>query len=103
MTRRLAIILAVIGLATSYARAESPPPAEAMADVTRDGAWCWFSEPRAVSRDGKTHTGWVTRDGSIQAACLDHASGAVSMVTLHENTSAMITTTRLSCSCRMAG
>ena len=58
-------------------------PAEAFADFTADGGWCWFSDPRAVSRDGKTYTGWVTRDGSIQAAELEHATGKVNTVTLH--------------------
>lgn len=57
-------------------------PAEAYASVTDDGGWCWFSDPRAVSRDGKTFTGWVTEDGSIQAAELNHASGNVTTFTL---------------------
>lgn len=59
------------------------PPAEAFASLTDDGGWCWFSDPRAVSRDGRTVTGWVTEDGSIQAAELNHASGQVTTVTLH--------------------
>lgn len=59
-------------------------PAEAYADFTSDGAWCWFSNPRAVCRDGKTYSGWVTEDGTIQAAELDHASGRVTTVNLHE-------------------
>ncbi|MFA6544023.1 MAG: BNR repeat-containing protein [Limisphaerales bacterium] len=37
-----------------------------------------------MSRGGRTYTGWVTADGSIQAAELDHASGRVTTVNLHE-------------------
>jgi len=59
-------------------------PGEAYADFTADGGWCWFSNPRAVSRDGKTCSGWVTGDGTVQAAELDHASGRVTTVNLHE-------------------
>lgn len=58
-------------------------PAEAYADLTDDGGWCWFSDPRAVSHKGHTYTGWVTEDGSIQAADLHHESGKVTIVTLH--------------------
>ncbi len=59
-------------------------PGEAFADFTADGGWCWFSNPRAVSRDGKTCSGWVTEDGTVQAAELDQASGRVTTVNLHE-------------------
>ena len=63
---------------------DAAQPAESYASLTDDGGWCWFSDPRAVSREGKTYTGWVTENGSIQAAELDHASGEVTTVTLHE-------------------
>jgi hypothetical protein len=59
-------------------------PAEAFASFTGDGGWCWFADPRAVCRDGKTFTGWVTGKGSIQAASLDHASGEITRFTLHD-------------------
>lgn len=59
-------------------------PSEEFANFTGDGGWCWFSNPRAVSRDGKTYTGWVTQDGSVQAAELDHASGRITTVDLHK-------------------
>ena len=59
-------------------------PAEAFASFTDDGGWCWFSDPRAISRGGRTFTGWVTGDGSVEVACLDHASGRVITSVLHE-------------------
>lgn len=63
----------------------TPPvrPAEACSDVTDDGAWCWFSNPRALSLNGKSYAGWVSEDGSIQAAEVDHATGRVTLVTLY--------------------
>lgn len=39
--------------------------------LTRDGAWCWFSDPRAVVIDGQIVTGWVTENGSVEAARFD--------------------------------
>jgi len=77
------MILSLFAGASALVPARAALPAEAFASVTEDGGWCWFSDPRAVSRDGHTYTGWVTEDGSIQAAELDHASGRVTIVDLH--------------------
>lgn len=78
-----AALTAAGALITPTSAAAAPKPAESFANFTADGGWCWFSDPRALSRNGKTYTGWVTRDGSIEAAELDHASGKVTTVTLH--------------------
>lgn len=83
LLRPLVLAVAVLsGLASTASRAARP--AESFADFTKDGAWCWFSDPRAISRDGKTHAGWVTSEGSIEMATLDHASGRLSSSMLHE-------------------
>jgi hypothetical protein len=37
--------------------------------LTNDGAWCWFSDPRAIYTDGNIITGWVKSDGTVEA-CL---------------------------------
>ena len=81
-TSSIALSLALFAQAAAPLYAEKP--AEEFASFTGDGGWCWFSNPRAVSRDGKTYTGWVTQDGSVQAAELNHASGVVSTVDLHK-------------------
>lgn len=39
--------------------------------LTDDGSWCWFSDPRAVVMDDQVFTGWVTSDGTIEAARLN--------------------------------
>ncbi len=52
--------------------------------LTDDGAWCWFSDPRAIySGDNRIVTGWVTRDGSVEAASLDLKSGKTVTKTLY--------------------
>jgi len=58
-------------------------PGEAYADFTPNGAWCWFADPRAVNKNGKTYAGWVTAGGSVQVGALDNASGRVQISTLH--------------------
>ncbi len=37
-------------------------------EFTPDGAWCWYSAPRAIYHNGTVYTGWVTRDGDVQVA-----------------------------------
>lgn len=62
-------------------------PANQWADFTGDGAWCWFSDPRAVYYEGKrnqTFAAWVSSDGSIMIGAYDHDSGKVSEAVLHE-------------------
>ena len=39
--------------------------------ITRDGAWCWFSDPRAIYVDDKMFGGFVDKEGSIWAFCYD--------------------------------
>jgi len=44
-------------------------------NFTSDGAWCWFSDPRAIYYEGmhrRTYSGWVTADGSIAVGFYDH-------------------------------
>lgn len=41
--------------------------------ATNDGAWCWFSDSRAVYVHGENEgvlTGWVKEDGTIEAALI---------------------------------
>ena len=59
-------------------------PAESFPCFTDDGGWCWFADPRALAGDGKTYTGWVTENGSVQAAMLENSSGKITVTTLHE-------------------
>ena len=48
-----------------------------------DGAWCWFSDPRAVYANGKTFAGWGNSFGDIQVGEYDHTKGIINTATLH--------------------
>uniref|UniRef100_UPI003565C649 BNR-4 repeat-containing protein n=1 Tax=Mariniphaga sediminis TaxID=1628158 RepID=UPI003565C649 len=40
--------------------------------LTDNGAWCWFSDPRAIYySDNQIITGWVKNDGSVEIASLN--------------------------------
>lgn len=39
--------------------------------LTKDGAWCWFSDPRAILVDNTIYTGWVKNNGTVEAASFD--------------------------------
>lgn len=39
--------------------------------LTPDGAWCWFSDPRAIAFDHYIVAGWVKSDGTIEVAKFD--------------------------------
>lgn len=42
--------------------------------MSEDGAWCWFSDPRAIYIEGKIKqiiSGWVSKKGDIVVASLD--------------------------------
>jgi hypothetical protein len=47
--------------------------------LTNDGAWCWFSDPRAVylPKEKMVVTGWVKMDGSVEAASLNVKSNEI--------------------------
>ena len=48
--------------------------------ITSDGAWCWFSDPRAVYHQGnhrRTYTGWVDGKGNIVVGFYDHQNGTI--------------------------
>lgn len=42
--------------------------------LTDDGAWCWFSDPRAIMVGNDVFTGWVKKNGTIEAVKFDTAS-----------------------------
>lgn len=67
-----------------------------------DGAWCWFSDPRAVYYEGehrRTYAGWISSSGDIQVGYYDHDSNKTQIHTLvagfqaddHNNPSLLIT------------
>ena len=56
--------------------------------LTEDGAWCWFSDPRAVYYEGnyrRTYAGWVDSTGNIAVGFYDQDTRHVSTKVVHEN------------------
>ncbi len=54
-------------------------PASALAreQLLGAGAWLYHSDPRAVHHRGITYTGWITTNGHVRVAAIDHATGRV--------------------------
>jgi hypothetical protein len=57
-------------------------PAESHTTFSEDGAWCWFSDPRAVHLNGKVYSGWVSTDGSIMVASYNEHTGETKEVNI---------------------
>jgi len=55
--------------------------------LTNDGAWCWFSDPRAIYYKGthsRTYAGWITSDGDVVVGFYDHNTEDVKTHVLHK-------------------
>jgi len=69
----LSALLAGCSLSVQKKEQQQKPVIETL---TNDGAWCWFSNPRAIYyNDEKIIIGWVKKDGSVEAASFDLNSG----------------------------
>lgn len=53
----------------------TPQRAENFISITKDGAWCWFSDPRAVYHHGKMYIGWTSSKGDIVVGKYNYESG----------------------------
>lgn len=62
----------------------SVPAGESYRSFTSDGAWCWFSDPRALYYNGKTYSGWVDSVGNIVLGAYEHGSGKIETHVVHE-------------------
>jgi hypothetical protein len=73
----VALILALAckqGKSTEKVKEEGATASNNINTITEDGAWCWFSDPRAIYTHGENPgvlTGWVTANGSIEVAHID--------------------------------
>lgn len=60
--RRVALVVQVaVALTLLWADVATADPTR----IASIGAWCWFSDPRAIEYDGSVVFGWVADDGSI--------------------------------------
>ena len=65
----------------------SPQPAESYLSFTNDGAWCWFSDPRALYFNGKyrrTYAGWIDQKGNVIIGSFDHDTKNIETKIVHE-------------------
>ncbi|MDH8702453.1 hypothetical protein M2138_001817 [Dysgonomonadaceae bacterium PH5-43] len=60
---------------STNAFADSDSKVEDYLTLTKDGAWCWFADPRAVYYEGEkkqTYIAWVNSQGDIMIASFNH-------------------------------
>ncbi|GAB4429180.1 MAG: hypothetical protein OHK0039_47780 [Bacteroidia bacterium] len=87
-----AALLCAASLAVRPAVAQVPDPAtgqdaETYRTLAFDGAWCWFSDPRAVYHEGRhrrTYAGWIDSYGDVTVGYLDHETGKIRTHVLHD-------------------
>ena len=72
----------------SQSKNNSVPKGESYLSFTGNGAWCWFSDPRAIYFKGqhrRTYAGWVDSSGNIIVALYDHDLKRTETKVLHQN------------------
>lgn len=69
MIRYLHLLTCLSFVLTLFSACQTQAPTTSY--LTDDGAWCWFSDPRAILDGQQVITGWVKTDGTIEAASLD--------------------------------
>lgn len=60
-------------------------PARSYIELTPDGAWCWFADPRAVYHEGRhkrIYAGWVNKSGDIKIGYYDKVTKKIGIATL---------------------
>ena len=74
MLIRITILFLFSFLAFSEINAQQPQV------LSYDGAWCWFSDPRAIytsANKAMIVTGWIDKTGNVYAASLEPGSGKI--------------------------
>jgi len=78
-TSLISILILLVLLFTSCQQTKkqsSDKSIQQIQTLTDDGAWCWFSNPRAIYySDNEVITGWVKKDGSVEVASLNLSTG----------------------------
>ncbi|WP_321347029.1 BNR-4 repeat-containing protein [uncultured Draconibacterium sp.] len=72
----LPILFIVILLGCNSSQQKTADKTPVVKTLNDDGAWCWFSDPRAIyTSDGQIITGWIKKDGSVEVASLNPETG----------------------------
>lgn len=83
-TNLLYLFLCAMPQVASAQKTIVPLYAEDYQVVTRDGAWCWFSDPRAIYVRDKMFGGFVDKQGSIWAFSYDPSMQKVGQYKLYD-------------------
>jgi hypothetical protein len=84
----LCVYFSAFNLCNGQSKNNSVPKGEAYLSFTGNGAWCWFSDPRAVyykGRHSRTYAGWIDSSGSIIVGFYDHDLKRTETKVLHKN------------------
>lgn len=95
-TISIAVFLSLCATLTVYPQdfvkhkiqSENALTSETYQSVTFNGAWCWFSDPRAVHYQGdhkRTYTGWVDNYGDIHVGFYDHETQQLSSAVIYDS------------------
>lgn len=60
---------------------------EAYKSFTENGAWCWFSDPRAIYFKGlhaRTYAGWIDSLGNVVVGYYDHDTKEIDTARIHQ-------------------
>ena len=80
-------ILLTFSFCKRSSETESPQPGESYLSFAADGAWCWFSDPRAIYFNGKyrrTYAGWIDHVGNVMVGFYDHDRKTIETTVVHK-------------------
>lgn len=83
-----AVAITLAGCGNKDALTGKGAPGESYPTLTSNGAWCWFSDPRAMFYEGehkRTYAGWVDSLGNIVVGSYDHETGNIETKILREH------------------
>lgn len=69
-------------------KTDDAPSSEEYQSMTFNGAWCWFSDPRAVYYEGnykRTYSGWVDNFGDIHIGYYDHETKQIRSKVIYDS------------------
>jgi hypothetical protein len=81
------LLLLTFATCQRISKPEAPQPGESYLSFAGDGAWCWFSDPRAIYFNGKykrTYAGWIDHRGNVMVGYYDHDSKTIDTMVLHK-------------------
>jgi hypothetical protein len=84
----LCVYLSTFNISRGQSKNYPVSKGEEYLSFAENGAWCWFSDPRAIyykGRHSRTYAGWIDSAGSIVVGFYDHDLKRIETKVLHEN------------------